>query len=76
MVLMERPSSPAMTARGTAFGYYNAVIGVSALFASVIFGLIWTTIAPEAAFLTGACLAMAATLLLYCWFSNEENTRH
>ena len=62
--------------RGTAFGYYNAVIGISALLASICFGLIWTTIAPEAAFLTGALLAIAATLLLYFGFSHEEDSRH
>jgi MFS family permease len=62
--------------RATAFGYYNAVIGLGALFASLIFGLIWTRVSPHAAFLTGAVLAMAATLLLYFLFSNEENPRH
>jgi MFS family permease len=67
-------SEPAQ--RGTAFGYYNAVIGISALLASIFFGLIWMAIAPEAAFLTGALLAIAATLLLYFWFSHEEDSRH
>jgi MFS family permease len=62
--------------RATAFGYYNAVIGLGALVASLIFGLIWTRVSPHAAFLTGAALAMAATLLLYFWFSDEENPRH
>lgn len=62
--------------RGTAFGYYNAVLGISSLLASVCFGLIWTTISPQAAFLTGALLAIAATLLLYFSFSHEENSRH
>jgi predicted MFS family arabinose efflux permease len=62
--------------RGTAFGYYNAVIGIAALLASLLFGLIWTAITPEAAFLTGALLAIAATLLLYFGFSHEENSRH
>ena len=64
------------TRRGTAFGYYNAVVGVGALLSSVVFGLIWTQIAPQAAFLTGALLALAATLLLYFFFSDETNTRH
>lgn len=62
--------------RGTAFGYYNATIGVGALLASVIFGLIWTRVSPEAAFLTGAALAVAATLLLYLLFSDEAHSRH
>ena len=63
-------------ARGTAFGYYNAVLGISALLASVFFGLIWTMIAPHAAFLTGSLLAILATLLLYFLFSDETNSRH
>lgn len=62
--------------RGTAFGYYNAAVGVSALIASLLFGAIWTEISPFAAFLTGALLAVAATLLLYFLFSHEANTRH
>ncbi|MEX1128305.1 MAG: MFS transporter [Vicinamibacterales bacterium] len=62
--------------RGTAFGYYNATIGVGALLSSVIFGLIWTRVSPEAAFFAGAGLAVAATLLLYFLFSNETNSRH
>jgi MFS family permease len=62
--------------RATAFGYYNAVIGIGALFASLIFGVIWTRASPHAAFLTGAALAMAATLLLYFLFSYEADSRH
>ena len=62
--------------RGTAFGYYNAVLGVGSLAASVLFGLIWTRISPPAAFMTGAALALLATVLLYFLFSNETNSRH
>jgi MFS family permease len=62
--------------RGTAFGYYNAVVGIGALLASLIFGLIWTRLSPDAAFLTGASLAIAATLLLYFLIPDEENSRH
>lgn len=62
--------------RGTAFGYYNAVIGIGALLASLIFGLIWTRVSADAAFLTGASLAVAATLLLYFLIPDEENSRH
>ena len=64
-----------LSLRGTAFGYYNAVIGVGALLSSVVFGLIWTRISPEAAFLAGAAFAVAATLLLYFLFPNETNSR-
>lgn len=65
-----------LSRRGTAFGYYNAVIGVGALLASVVFGLIWTRVSPEAAFLAGASLAVIATLLLYFLFPNDTNSRH
>ena len=62
-------------ARGTAFGIYNAALGFGGLAASLIFGAIWTRVSPPAAFLTGACLALAASLLLYLAFSNAQNSR-
>jgi MFS family permease len=58
--------------RGTAFGIYNAVLGLGALGASVLFGFIWSRVSPEAAFLTGAGFALAATALLYSMFSPRE----
>jgi MFS family permease len=57
--------------RGNAFGIYNAVIGVGALAASLLFGYIWTHVSPQAAFSTGASFAVAATALLYLMFSSE-----
>ena len=62
-------------ARGTAFGIYNAALGFGGLAASLIFGVIWTRVSPSAAFLTGAALALAASLLLYLAFSNAQNPR-
>ncbi len=50
--------------RGTAFGIYNAVSGLGALTASVVFGVIWKAFGAPAAFGTGAALALAATALL------------
>ena len=55
-------------ARGMAFGIYNAVLGVGTLAASVAFGLIWTHVSPHAAFLTGAGLALFASVLLFVLF--------
>jgi len=49
--------------RGTAFGYYHGVIGLGALPASLLFGLIWQVWGTAAAFTAGACPAMAACLL-------------
>lgn len=60
-------------ARGTAFGIYNAALGIGTLAASVIFGAIWTRISPHAAFLTGASLAVAASVLLFTMFPAGAN---
>ena len=61
-------------ARGTAFGIYNAALGVGTLAASLIFGAIWTRISPHAAFLTGAALAIVASVLLFTLFSPDTST--
>jgi len=50
--------------RGFAFGIYNAVQGLGALAASVVFGLIWKSYSAAAAFGLGGALALAATALL------------
>jgi MFS family permease len=50
--------------QGTAFGWYNAVLGFGALGASVLFGFLWQQFGPATAFLTGAGLAIAAAVLL------------
>jgi MFS family permease len=50
--------------RGSAFGYYNAAIGIGALPASIVFGAIWVTVSPAAAFGFGAVLAGVAVLML------------
>jgi MFS family permease len=60
-------------ARGTAFGIYNAALGVGTLAASLIFGAIWTRISPHAAFLTGAGLALVASGLLFTMFAAETS---
>jgi MFS family permease len=51
--------------KGTAFGVYNAVAGLGALIASVVFGFIWTTFGASIAFASGAGLALVATALLF-----------
>jgi MFS family permease len=50
--------------RGSAFGWYHAVIGVSALFSSILFGVLWEAFGPATAFAVGAGLALAAAALL------------
>ncbi len=51
--------------RGFAFGVYNAVQGIGALAASVLFGVIWSAYGAPAAFGLGAGLALTATALLF-----------
>jgi MFS family permease len=63
-------------ARGTAFGFYNAALGVGSLIASVLFGWLWTRVSPAAAFATGGALAAAATALLYLLFSSRNDATH
>jgi sugar phosphate permease len=48
--------------RGAAFGAYHFAIGVAALPASVIFGLLWQHYSAQTALLTGAGIALAATV--------------
>lgn len=50
--------------QGTAFGFYNAALGIGALIASIAFGLVYERFGPSAAFGSGAALAAAATALL------------
>jgi MFS family permease len=51
--------------RGTAFGLYNAALGVGALLASVGFGIVWKVAGAPAAFAMGAALSLVATVLLF-----------
>jgi MFS family permease len=52
--------------RGAAFGWYNCAIGIGALPASLLFGVVWETWGAAAAFSLGAGLAgLAAVLLLF-----------
>ncbi len=46
--------------RGSAFGWYHGAVGIAALPASALFGLIWLRFGAPAAFVTGAALAVIA----------------
>lgn len=50
--------------RGSAFGLYHLVVGLGALPASLLFGLIWQKAGAPAAFAFGAALAICSSLLL------------
>lgn len=49
--------------RGAAFGWFNAALGVGALPASLLFGLVWERFGSAFAFGMGAAIAATATLL-------------
>jgi MFS family permease len=51
--------------RGRAYGIFHAAIGIAALPASVIFGILWNRFSPRVAFLTGAAVALAAAVTLW-----------
>lgn len=57
--------------RGTAYGLFNAAIGITALPASLLAGLLWQGLGqwagfgPSAPFFLGAALAFSASLLLW-----------
>jgi MFS family permease len=51
--------------RGLAFGWYNAVTGIGALAASLVFGILWEAFGARVAFSVGAAAALAATGALF-----------
>jgi MFS family permease len=56
--------------RGRAYGAFHAAIGMTALPASVLFGLLWKRFGPRTAFLTGAAVALTAAVAL--WFATRR----
>ena len=59
--------------RGTAYGVYNAAIGLAAFPACLIAGLLWEGVGrwagfgPSAPFLFGAVMSLVAVVLLIRW---------
>jgi MFS family permease len=51
-------------ARGRAYGFYNFIIGVSAVPAGLLTGWLWQTWSPFVALATGSALALVAALAL------------
>ena len=64
--------------RGTAYGTYNAVIGLLAFPASAIAGILWqglgdwTGFGPSAPFFFGGSLALIAALLMMIWMPKKS----
>lgn len=49
--------------RGSAFGWFHGVVGIGALPASLLFGVLWQRVNAPAAFFCGAALAAMAAVL-------------
>ncbi|MCM8782252.1 MAG: MFS transporter [Candidatus Omnitrophica bacterium] len=49
---------------GRAYGIYNFIIGITALPASLIMGVLWQAFGPKVAFLFGSVLALFASVVL------------
>ena len=64
--------------RGTAYGWYNAIIGMAALPASFLAGILWEGIGnwmgfgPSAPFVFGAMMALTAVILFAFWVPAQE----
>lgn len=50
--------------RGAAFGWFHLAVGVAALPASLLFGILWSRFGAQAAFGASAALALVASGLL------------
>ncbi len=53
--------------RGSAFGLFSLVTGVSLLGASVAAGILWDKFGPEMTFIAGAAFAALAGVMLLLW---------
>lgn len=53
--------------RGTAFGWYNLVVGIAAIPSGVLFGGLWHYWGASASFLAAGAIALLAALLLRGW---------
>jgi hypothetical protein len=57
----------AVDTRGRAFGYYNFVVGISALPAGLLMGWLWQTWSPLVALSFGAVVALVSAIALWLW---------
>ena len=50
--------------RGSGFGFFNLASGIAMLFASLLAGILWTALGPQATFMAGAFFALLALALM------------
>lgn len=58
--------------RGTAFGWFNLIAGMMLLPASVLFGWLYQSVSPLAAFSFSGCCALLSAALLLVWVKPER----
>ncbi|MCL4514454.1 MAG: MFS transporter [Firmicutes bacterium] len=58
--------------RGTAYGLYSAAVGISALPASLIAGILWQKLGPASPFIFGAALSLTAVIALTAFVRVER----
>lgn len=58
--------------RGTAFGFYNLILGIGALPASLLLGFLWQNFGAAFALLTSAGISLGATALLVAFVPEDE----
>jgi MFS family permease len=61
--------------RGTAYGYYNGLVGLMLLPASVLAGWLWEAVSPATPFYLGAGLAAVAGFGLMILVKDKENSK-
>lgn len=62
--------------RGAAFGAYHFAIGIGALPASILFGIIWQSVNATAAFLFGASLSIIAAFAMLLFVQPQARATH
>jgi predicted MFS family arabinose efflux permease len=62
--------------RGTGFGIYHAVLGVTLLPASLIAGLLYDKVSSAAPFYFGSAMALAATVLMMVFTINNPKNKN
>lgn len=60
--------------RGTAFGIFHTATGVMLLPASIIGGILWDKVGPEATFLYGSSLALLSLLVFVLPLRNKNSS--
>lgn len=58
--------------RSTSLGVYHTLVGLVALPSSLLAGLIWDIISPEASFILGAIFALSASILLVTLLNSQD----